>query len=138
MRNDPDNEARADDGNGRAVGTRLRRYSSARTRRDSDPRSRLRSVPFRRPYRRWRLGPPGASAAIPGHEVVGEVVALGEGVTVPAIGETVGVAWNGGACGHCRACLEGEETICPEREGTGYSRDGGYADHIVARADFVV
>jgi alcohol dehydrogenase, propanol-preferring len=83
-------------------------------------------------------GRPARLPLIPGHEGVGEVVALGEGVTVPAIGETVGVAWNGGACGHCRACLEGEETICPEREGTGYSRDGGYADHIVARADFVV
>jgi alcohol dehydrogenase, propanol-preferring len=83
-------------------------------------------------------GRPPRLPLIPGHEVVGKVIALGEGVTVPAIGETVGVAWNGGACGHCRACLEGEETICPQAEGTGYSRDGGYADHIVARADFVV
>lgn len=83
-------------------------------------------------------GMPPKLPLIPGHEVVGEVVALGADVTGPAIGATVGVAWNGGACGHCRACLEGEETICKEAEGTGYSRDGGYADYIVARANFVV
>lgn len=84
----------------------------------------------------WGLPP--RLPLIPGHEVVGEVIAHGPGVKGPAIGARVGVAWNGGACGHCRACLEGEETICREAEGTGYSRDGGYADHILARADFVV
>jgi propanol-preferring alcohol dehydrogenase len=83
-------------------------------------------------------GAPPMMPLIPGHEVVGEVIGLGAGVTAPAIGTTVGVAWNGGACGHCRACLEGEETICAQSEGTGYSRPGGYADHIVARAAFVV
>jgi propanol-preferring alcohol dehydrogenase len=83
-------------------------------------------------------GVPPRQPLIPGHEVVGEVIACGEGVTAPAIGDTVGVAWNGGACGQCRTCLEGEETICRKSESTGYSRDGGYADHIVARADYVV
>lgn len=83
-------------------------------------------------------GTPPKLPLIPGHEVVGEVIAQGSGARGPAVGATVGVAWNGGACGHCRACLEGEETICAEAEGTGYSRDGGYAGYIVARADFVV
>jgi propanol-preferring alcohol dehydrogenase len=83
-------------------------------------------------------GMPPKLPLIPGHEVVGKVVSHGPGVRGPAVGATVGVAWNGGACGHCRACLEGDETICAEAEGTGYSRDGGYADYIVARADFVV
>ncbi|GAB0116125.1 alcohol dehydrogenase catalytic domain-containing protein [Acidisoma sp. 7E03] len=83
-------------------------------------------------------GQPPKLPLIPGHEVVGEIVAQGPGVHGPAVGATVGVAWNGGACGHCRACLEGEETICAEAEGTGFSRDGGYAEYIVARAAFVV
>lgn len=84
----------------------------------------------------WGLPP--KLPLIPGHEVVGEVIAYGPETVGPALGATVGVAWNGGACGHCRACLEGDETICREAEGTGFSRDGGYADYIVARAAFVV
>lgn len=83
-------------------------------------------------------GTPPKLPLIPGHEVVGEVIAYGPDTTGPAVGAIVGVAWNGGACGHCRACLEGDETICRESEGTGFSRDGGYADYIVARAAFVV
>ncbi|HEX3982804.1 MAG TPA: zinc-dependent alcohol dehydrogenase [Acidisoma sp.] len=84
----------------------------------------------------WGLPP--KLPLIPGHEVVGEVVSQGSDVRGPAVGARVGVAWNGGACGHCRACLEGDETICREAEGTGYSRDGGYADYILARPDYVV
>ncbi|MCB8879939.1 zinc-dependent alcohol dehydrogenase [Acidisoma cellulosilytica] len=83
-------------------------------------------------------GMPPKLPLIPGHEVVGEVISYGPDTIGPAVGAIVGVAWNGGACGHCRACLEGDETICRESEGTGFSRDGGYADYIVARAAFVV
>lgn len=81
--------------------------------------------------------PPSNLPLIPGHEVTGHVVAQGPGVSAPAIGAAVGVAWHGGACGHCEHCLNGRETICPEAEATGYTRDGGYAEYVTARADFV-
>jgi propanol-preferring alcohol dehydrogenase len=75
---------------------------------------------------------------IPGHEVTGHVVAHGPGVSSPSLGQAVGVAWLASACGHCEFCLKGMETICPSAEATGYTRDGGYAEYIVTRADFVV
>lgn len=82
--------------------------------------------------------PPSSLPVVPGHEVTGHVVALGEGVTHLAVGAPVGVPWMGGACGRCDVCLNGMETICALGEATGYSRDGGYATHMVARADFVI
>jgi len=81
--------------------------------------------------------PPSELPLIPGHEITGHVVAHGTGVTAPAIGAAVGVAWLGGACGHCEACLNGRETTCAEAVSTGYTRDGGYAEFVTARADFV-
>ncbi|MFZ2870651.1 zinc-dependent alcohol dehydrogenase [Zavarzinia sp.] len=75
---------------------------------------------------------------VPGHEVTGRVAKLGAGVDHLSVGQPVGVAWMGGSCGRCEACLNGMETICPLGEATGYTRDGGYARHIVARADFVI
>jgi propanol-preferring alcohol dehydrogenase len=74
---------------------------------------------------------------IPGHEITGHVVALGEGVQEPAIGEAVGVPWMYSACGTCEYCLGGMETICANRESTGYSKPGGYAEYMVAPAGFV-
>jgi propanol-preferring alcohol dehydrogenase len=82
--------------------------------------------------------PPASLPVVPGHEVTGHVVALGEGVSHLAVGTPVGVPWMGGACGRCALCLAGMETICALGEATGYSRDGGYATHMVARADFVI
>ncbi len=74
---------------------------------------------------------------VPGHEVVGEVVERGAGVEAPAVGERVGVPWLYAACGRCDRCVEGEGILCPEMEVTGATRDGGYAEFMVAAADYV-
>jgi alcohol dehydrogenase, propanol-preferring len=74
---------------------------------------------------------------VPGHEVVGRVARLGAEVSRFAIGARVGVPWLGHACGHCPYCRAGRENLCDDPAFTGYNRDGGYATHIVAEADFV-
>ncbi len=73
---------------------------------------------------------------VPGHEGVGTVHAVGEGVTSVAIGEVVAVPWLGYACGTCRYCLTGWETLCLSQRNTGYSVDGGYAEYFLAEAAF--
>ncbi len=75
-------------------------------------------------------------AVIPGHEIVGRVEAVGPGVTGVALGERRGVPWLGGTCGTCPYCREGRENLCDAPEFTGWTRDGGYADTVVARADY--
>ncbi|MEN2990514.1 zinc-dependent alcohol dehydrogenase [Tistrella sp. BH-R2-4] len=82
-------------------------------------------------------GTPPLLPLIPGHEVTGHVVALGSGVSGLAIGDAAGVPWMAHACGRCGFCLAGMETICPEGGATGFSRHGGYAEYMVAEADFV-
>ncbi len=72
----------------------------------------------------------------PGHEVVGEVVALGPGADGFAVGERVGIAWLRHTCGQCRFCLRGAENLCPESRYTGWDADGGYADFATVPADF--
>jgi propanol-preferring alcohol dehydrogenase len=74
---------------------------------------------------------------IPGHEVVGEVVALGPGATRFRSGERVGVPWLGGTCGSCRFCLRRQENLCLSPTFTGWDRDGGYAELVTAGQDFV-
>lgn len=74
---------------------------------------------------------------VPGHEVVGEVVERGPGVEAPPTGARVGVPWLYAACGRCDRCVEGEGILCPEMEVTGATRDGGYADYMLAEADWV-
>jgi propanol-preferring alcohol dehydrogenase len=74
---------------------------------------------------------------IPGHQAVGHVAALGAGADPALLGARVGVAWTGGACGSCRFCASGRENLCLELAFTGWSRDGGYATAMTARADFV-
>lgn len=74
---------------------------------------------------------------VPGHEVVGIVEAQGPGVAAPAIGQRVAVAWLGSACGHCPYCAERHENLCDHPSFTGYSRDGGFASHVLADARFV-
>jgi alcohol dehydrogenase, propanol-preferring len=69
---------------------------------------------------------------IPGHEIVGRVVAHGKDVAGPAIGSRIGVPWLGWTCGHCPYCLGGRENLCDRPLFTGYTRDGGYATHMVA------
>ncbi len=73
---------------------------------------------------------------VPGHEVVGEVVALGEGVTDFEPGQRVGVPWLGHTCGQCRFCRMGRENLCDHPGFTGYTLDGGYADYVVADARY--
>lgn len=72
----------------------------------------------------------------PGHEVIGRVDAVGPGVAQVEIGERRGVPWLGGTCGACRYCRSGRENLCDAADFTGWTRDGGYASHIVARADY--
>ncbi|WP_233837815.1 zinc-dependent alcohol dehydrogenase family protein [Paraburkholderia sp. ZP32-5] len=69
---------------------------------------------------------------IPGHEIVGVVAALGDGVTGFEVGERVGVPWVGRTCGHCRYCLSARENLCDDAAFTGYTIDGGYAERTVA------
>ena len=73
---------------------------------------------------------------IPGHEIVGLIVARGAGVNERRLGERVGVPWLGGACGHCGYCETGRENLCAEARFTGYQLDGGYAEYVVADARF--
>jgi propanol-preferring alcohol dehydrogenase len=73
---------------------------------------------------------------IPGHEIVGRVAALGEGVAGLSIGQRVGVPWLGFTCGHCPYCSAGRENLCDRPLFTGYTRDGGYASHAVADASY--
>jgi propanol-preferring alcohol dehydrogenase len=73
---------------------------------------------------------------VPGHEIVGVVDAVGEGVDMFRIGERVGVPWLARTCGKCRYCLEGEENLCDRPLYTGWSRDGGYADVAIADSRF--
>jgi propanol-preferring alcohol dehydrogenase len=73
---------------------------------------------------------------IPGHQVVGRVVAIGKGVGMRRVGDRVGVAWIHRACGRCRWCLRGEENLCPYFESTGCAAPGGYAELIAVPAAF--
>jgi alcohol dehydrogenase, propanol-preferring len=71
-----------------------------------------------------------------GHEIVATVAALGEGTKGFSLGQRVGVPWLGQTCGHCRFCTSGRENLCDNAKFTGYDRDGGYATHTVANANF--
>ncbi|MBX5013092.1 zinc-dependent alcohol dehydrogenase family protein [Rhizobium lentis] len=73
---------------------------------------------------------------IPGHEIVGRVEAVGEGVPSSRVGQRVGVPWLGHTCGCCSFCRNKEENLCDQPQFTGYTRDGGFAMHVVADADY--
>ena len=75
-------------------------------------------------------------SVVPGHEVVGHVTALGDGVTGFAAGDRAGVAWLRSTCGECRFCRSGRENLCPYSAYTGWDADGGYAAYTTVRADF--
>jgi alcohol dehydrogenase, propanol-preferring len=77
------------------------------------------------------------SPVIPGHQVVGEVEGLGEGAHRFRIGARVGIAWLNHTDGVCEYCRSGAENLCDNPAFTGYTVDGGYAEHIVAPEDFV-
>jgi propanol-preferring alcohol dehydrogenase len=72
-------------------------------------------------------------SVVPGHEVVGTVVAGSAGFTA---GDRVGIAWLRHTCGRCRYCLRGAENLCPQSRYTGWDADGGYAEYAVVPADF--
>ncbi len=69
---------------------------------------------------------------IPGHEIVGVVAGIGPGVAGFTVGDRVGVPWLGHTCGHCRYCADGRENLCDAPGFTGYTIDGGYAEHALA------
>lgn len=73
---------------------------------------------------------------VPGHEIVGEVVEVGEGVDRFAPGDRVGIPWLGWTCGRCRYCRAGQENLCDFARFTGYDIDGGYAELTVSDARF--
>jgi propanol-preferring alcohol dehydrogenase len=73
---------------------------------------------------------------IPGHQVVGEVVAIGGAVETVGVGDRVGIPWLGWTCGVCIYCMTGRENLCDRARFTGYDIDGGYAEYTVADARF--
>lgn len=74
---------------------------------------------------------------IPGHEAIGRVVAVGAGVTLVKEGDRVGVPWLYSACGHCEYCLKAWETVCAQAQFGGYTRNGGFAEYILADPNYV-
>ena len=92
--------------------------------------------------------PPHRSPVVPGHQVIGEVAGLGAGAEGPApggepgarplgLGERVGVPWLHRTCGQCRFCRSGRENLCENAQFTGWDVDGGFAEYMVAPAEFV-
>lgn len=73
---------------------------------------------------------------VPGHEIVGVVDDVGDGVLSPLPGQQVGVPWLGHSCGYCFYCLHEKENLCDYPTFTGCTRDGGYASHVIAHAEF--
>lgn len=72
-----------------------------------------------------------------GHEIVGRVESMGQGVTKFKRGDRVGIAWINSVCTKCSQCLKGNENLCPEFKATGCDANGGYAEYTVADVDFV-
>lgn len=83
----------------------------------------------------WPVRPP--LPFIPGHEGVGYVAAVGNGVSRVKEGDRVGVPWLYSACGCCEHCLTGWETLCAEQQNTGYSVNGGFAEYVLADPNYV-
>ncbi|MFJ9531490.1 zinc-dependent alcohol dehydrogenase [Herbaspirillum sp. NPDC101396] len=74
---------------------------------------------------------------VPGHEGIGVVVAMGAGVSEVSMGDRVGVPWLYSACGHCEHCLAAWETVCAKAEFGGYTKNGGFAEYILADPRYV-
>jgi len=81
---------------------------------------------------------PPSFPVIPGHQVVGTVAAVGAGVCGQSVGDRVGVPWLYRACGECEYCRRGEENLCPQARFTGFHVDGGYAQHMIAEARYLL
>jgi len=83
----------------------------------------------------WPLKP--SLPFIPGHEAIGRVVEVGAGVTIVKEGDRVGVPWLYSACGHCEHCLSAWETVCAEAQFGGYTKNGGFAEYVLADPNYV-
>jgi propanol-preferring alcohol dehydrogenase len=83
----------------------------------------------------WPLKP--ALPFTPGHEGIGIVAALGTGVTAVKEGDRVGVPWLYSACGHCEYCLAAQEPVCADAQFGGYTKNGGFAEFIIADPNYV-
>jgi len=83
----------------------------------------------------WPLKP--KPPFIPGHEAIGIITEVGAGVTIVKEGDRVGVPWLYSACGHCEYCLTAWETVCPDAQFGGYTKNGGFAEYILADPDYV-
>ena len=75
---------------------------------------------------------------VPGHQVVGRVAGVGDGVSGWSVGERAGVAWLAGSCGACEYCRSSRENLCADAVFAGWSSNGGYAEQIAVRADFAL
>lgn len=84
----------------------------------------------------WPVKP--APPFTPGHEGVGIIERAGPGAGLHKPGERVAIAWLGSACGHCRYCVSGWETLCESQQNSGYSVDGAWAEYAVADDRYVV
>ncbi len=82
-----------------------------------------------------RTSPP-SFPVVPGHQVVGRVVELGEAATRFGLGDRVGVAWIRSACGDCESCRGGFENLCQDFQATGRDADGGYAELMTVPEEF--
>ncbi len=83
----------------------------------------------------WPLKP--TPPFIPGHEAIGIVVSVGAGVSIVKEGDRVGVPWLYSACGHCEYCLSAWETVCGEAQFGGYTKNGGFAEYVLADPNYV-
>jgi propanol-preferring alcohol dehydrogenase len=83
----------------------------------------------------WPLKP--TLPFIPGHEGIGLVSAIGAGVSLVKEGDRVGVPWLYSACGHCEYCLSAWETVCGEAQYGGYTKNGGFAEYVLADPGYV-
>ena len=75
---------------------------------------------------------------VPGHEVVGTVAAIGDGVRNVAVGDTVGLGWYSSSCMICHHCMSGDHNLCPDGEGTIVGRFGGFADKVRCGAEWAI
>lgn len=74
---------------------------------------------------------------IPGHEGVGEVIEIGQGIDHLKVGDIVGIPWLYSACGHCEHCYAGWETLCKKQQNSGYSVNGSFAEYCLADGNYV-
>ncbi len=80
--------------------------------------------------------PPPYFPVVPGHQIVGYIIDIGNGVTKFKIGERVGIGWINSSCGYCEHCLQGNDNLCKQFKATGRDVNGGYAEYIVVNSSY--